>query len=336
MSDLSVTYLGLKLKNPIVVSASPLSERLDQLKRLEDHAAGAVVLHSLFEEQLTLEAYNLDSALSRGAESNAEALSYFSGVSHYAMGSERYLEHIQRAKECIDIPIIASLNGCTRGGWLHFAKQIEEAGADALELNIYNLPTDPEISSVLVEQGYVELAHDLKMHLGIPIAVKLSPFFTAPVNMACSLQEAGASGLVLFNRFYQPDLDLERLEIVPVINLSTSQELLVRLRWVAIMYGRVKADLAITGGVHTAVDVLKSIMAGAKVAMMTSALLRHGIHYLDDLLEDIRLWMDEHEYESIHQMYGSMSQQAVRNPQAFERANYIKTLSSYILDSTPD
>jgi dihydroorotate dehydrogenase (fumarate) len=335
MIDLGTDYLGMQLKNPLVASSSPLGERLDQLKRIEDHGAAAVVLHSLFEEQFTLESYNLDTALSRGAESSPEAMHYFPELTGYRMGPDQYLEHIRAAKEHLSIPVIASLNGSTPGGWHRFAKEIEQAGADALELNIYNLPTDPEVSSAMIEQNYAELAHDLKVGLRIPIAVKIGPFFTAPVSMARRFEEGGIDGLVMFNRFYQPDFDLERLEIVPVVNLSASQELLLRLRWVAIMYGRVKLDLAITGGVHTANDVLKSVMAGAKVAMMTSALLRHGVHHLGTILEDLRLWMERHEYTSIRQMQGSMSQQAVRNPQAFERANYIKTLSSYILDASP-
>jgi dihydroorotate dehydrogenase (fumarate) len=329
--DLSTTYLGLKLQNPLVASASPLSEEIGNLRRLEDAGAGAVVLHSLFEEQITVESRELDRALSSGAESFAESLSYFPDMTAYNLGPEGYLEHIAKAKAAVNIPIIAILNGTSPGGWTRYAKKIEEAGADALELNIYTVSTDTDVSGAEVEQVYRDLVAQVKAGLRIPVAVKLAPYFTAMANLAARLEGAGASGLVLFNRFYQPDFDLEALEVVPSLHLSTPHELLTRLHWVAILYGRIKADLAVTGGVHTAEDVLKAMMAGAKVAMMTSALLKRGIEYVAQVRAELSAWMEQHEYESIRQMQGSMSQQSVAQPKAFLRANYLKVLSSYAL-----
>lgn len=329
MVDLTTTYLGLTLKNPLVASPSPLCEDIGNIRRMEDAGASAVVLHSLFEEQINLESEVLDRYLSYGAESYAEALSYFPDLTAYKLGPDAYLEHIRKAKAAVSIPIIGSLNGVSTGGWIKYAKKIEEAGADALELNVYYIPTDPQLSGLEVRQMYLDLVRDVKASVNIPVAVKLGHFFSAFANMAYLLDQVGADALVMFNRFYQPDFDLENLEVVPTLTLSNSYELLLRIRWVAILYGRIKADMAVTGGVHTAQDVLKAMMAGAKVAMMTSALLKHGIDHLRVVQTDLRRWMEEHEYESIRQMQGSMSQRAVAEPAAFERANYLKVLSSY-------
>jgi len=331
MIDLSTTYLGLRLKNPLVVSASPLCEDVDNIRRMEDAGAAAVVLHSLFEEQIDFESQHLDRFLSQGTESFAESLSYFPAMANYRLGPNEYLEHIRRTKAAVRIPVIGSLNGVSTGGWIRYGKMIQEAGADALELNVYYIPTDPEMGSAQVEQIYLDLVRDVKGTLKIPVAVKLGHAFTAMANMARRLDQAGADALVLFNRFYQPDFDLENLEAVPHLTLSNSYELLLRLHWVAILYGRLRADLAVTGGVHTARDVLKAMMAGARVAMMTSALLNSGIGYLAKLRTDLLAWMEEREYASIRQMQGSMSYRSVDEPAAFERGNYMKVLSSYAL-----
>jgi dihydroorotate dehydrogenase (fumarate) len=327
--DLTTTYMGMTLKNPIVASASPLSESLDNIRRLEDAGASAVVMYSLFEEQITLESNLLDHYLSYGTESFAEALTYFPNMATYKVGPEEYLNRIRRAKAAVDIPIIGSLNGVSTGGWIKYAKKIEEAGADGLELNIYYIPTDVKMTSAEVEEMHLEIVRDVKASISIPIAVKLSPFFSAMANMAYRLVEVGADALVLFNRFYQPDLDLEKLEVVPTLVLSNSNELRLPLRWAAILYGRVQADLAITSGVHTYEDVLKCMMAGAKVSMIASEFLRNGIHRVGQILEDMTWWMEEHEYASVAQMQGSMSQKHVAEPAAFERANYMKTLQSW-------
>jgi dihydroorotate dehydrogenase (fumarate) len=300
---------------------------------MEDAGASAVVLPSLFEEQITLESHHLDRYLSHGTESFAESLTYFPDMIDYNLGPDGYLELIRRAKFVVDIPIIGSLNGVSTGGWITYAKKIEEAGADALELNTYYIPTDPELTGAQVEQMYLDLVRDVKASVRIPVAIKLSPNFSAIPNMARRLDQAGADALVMFNRFYQPDFDLENLEVVPSLILSGSYELLVRLTWVAVVYGHIRADLAITGGVHTALDVLKAMMVGARVAMMTSALLTHGIGHLNTVRADLLTWMEQHEYESIRQMQGSMSHRSVANPAAFERGNYIKVLSSYVLKS---
>jgi dihydroorotate dehydrogenase (fumarate) len=335
MIDLSTTYLGLPLKNPLVVSASPLSEELDNLLRMQEAGAAAVVLHSLFEEQIHLEGQDLDRQLDSGTESFPEALSYFPDMADYNLGPEGYLEHVRQAKGALGIPVIASLNGTSIGNWTRYAFEIQDAGADALELNIYYLPTDPELAGVQIEQLYGNLVRKVKSGLHIPLAVKLSPFFTAMANMAWQLEEAGADALVLFNRFYQPDFDLDRLEVTPSLVLSSSQELLLRLHWVSILYGRVRTDLAVTGGVHTAHDVVKAMMAGARVAMMTSALLKHGIGYLTRVLADLEQWMHDHEYTSVRRMQGSMSQRSVPDPSVFERANYMRVLRSYSLRTRP-
>jgi dihydroorotate dehydrogenase (fumarate) len=326
--DLTTKYLGLTLKNPLVVSASPISEDIEKIKKVEQAGAGALVMHSLFEEQIALESEQLDRSLSAG-ESYAESLSYFPDQGSYKIGPETYLENIAKAKKAVRIPIIASLNGVSAGNWIRYAKKMQEAGADALELNIYSIPTDPKVTAQQIEQEYCDLVRTVKGSVSIPVAVKLGPYFTAMVNMAHKLDKAGADGLVLFNRFYQPDFDLEALEIVPSLQLSTSYELLLRLHWVAILHGNIRPDLAITGGVHTSQDVLKAMMAGGNVAMMTSALLNRGIDYISTVLSDLKTWMEEHEYESIRQMQGSMSQKSVTDPKSFLRGNYVKVLSSY-------
>ena len=329
MLDLSTTYLGLRLKNPLVVSASPLSKKVELARRLEAAGASAIVLYSLFEEQITHESHELDHYLSRGTETYAEALSYFPEMEHYNIGPERYLEHLHRLKQTLDIPVIGSLNGISAGGWLEYAHRIEQAGADALELNIYYLPTDPHVSGAELEDTYVNLVRTVRAQIRIPIALKLSPFVTALPNLAQRFTAAGADGLVLFNRFYQPDFDLEALEVVPSLKLSSSDDLRLPLRWIAILYGRIAADLALTGGVHTAQDALKAMMAGAKVAMLASELIANGAERLSVILADMHAWMVEHEYESITQMQGSMSQQSVAEPAAFERANYMKALNAF-------
>lgn len=335
MIDLSTQYLGLTLKNPLVVSASPLGQHIDNIRRMEDAGASAVVLQSLFEEQLTLESRELDRFLSEGTESFAEALSYFPDMNDYRLGPEGYLQHIQQAKAAVRIPIIASLNGVSAGGWTKYAKDMEEAGADALELNIYYVATHPDMTGSDVEQMYIDLVSQVKATARIPVAVKLGSYFTSVANLAQKLDAARADALVLFNRFYQPDFDLENLEVVPNLTLSTPYELLLRLHWVAILYGHIRADLAITGGVHSAHDVLKAMMAGAKVAMMTSVLLKEGIDHLKTIHTDLLNWMEEHEYDSIRQMQGSLSQQKVAEPAAFLRANYMKVLSSYAVRTPP-
>ena len=329
MIDLSTSYLGLRLVNPLVASASPLSERIDTIRKMEDAGAAAVVLHSLFEEQIDAESGHLDRYLSHGTESYAEALSYFPQLHTYTVGPDRYLEHVRAAKAAVAIPVIASLNGVSTGGWISYARKIEDAGADALELNVSYVATDPELTAADVEQMYVDVVRDVTASVSIPVAVKLGHAFTAVANLAARLAGAGARGLVLFNRFYLPDFDLERLEVVPRLTLSSPHELLVRLHWVAILFGHVRADLAVTGGVHGADDVLKAMMAGARIAMMTSALLQNGIGHLATVLAGVRDWMDAHEYESVRQMQGSMSYRSVKEPSAFERASYIKVLGSY-------
>jgi len=331
MIDLSTRYLGLQLASPLVASSSPLCESVDNIRAMEDAGAAAVVLHSLFEEQLEVESTHLDRYLTHGGESYAEALDYFPDLTGYNLGPDGYLEHVRRAKEAVDIPIIGSLNGISTGGWTDFAKQIEQAGADALELNVYYVPTDPLLTGVQVEEMYADLVRDVKATVTIPVAVKLGHAFTALANVARHLDLAGANAFVLFNRFYLPDFDLERLEVAPRLTLSSPHELLLRLHWVAILYGHVKADLAVTGGVHGSAQVLKAMMAGARVAMMTSALLQNGIAYLTRVRSDVLEWMETHEYSSIAQMQGSMSYRSVAEPAAFERANYMKVLSSYAL-----
>lgn len=330
--DLSTTYLGLNLKNPLVPSSSPLTRELGKLKQMEDAGAAAVVLYSLFEEQVNMESHTLDHYLMQGVESFAEALTYFPEASEYQSSPVEYMEHIRRAKAALDIPVIASLNGVSTGGWIGYARDIEQAGADALELNIYYLPTDIFLGSGEVEQIYLDILRDVKATVSIPVTMKLSPYFSAIANMAYRLSEAGANGLVLFNRFYQPDLDLEQLAVVPNLKLSDSDELRLPLRWVAILYGRIQADLALTTGIHTTTDVLKAVAAGAAITMVASELMQHGINRLKLLLAGMEAWLEEHEYESLSQLQGSLSQIHCAEPAAFERANYMRVLSSYAPD----
>lgn len=331
MIDLSTSYLGLKLRSPLMASSSPFCKDIGNILRLEDSGASAVVLHSLFEEQINLESGELDRFLVETADSYGEATSYFPEMTSYNFGPEPYLNHLRKAKESCDIPVIASLNGISNGGWIRYAQMMEQAGADALELNIYYMPTDIEMTAGKVEEMYSDLVSHIKAGVRIPVSVKVGPFFTSFANVAGRLDAAGADGLVIFNRFYQPDFDLETLEVVPNLVLSDSNELRLRLHWCALLYNRIRPDIAITGGVHTAEDAIKGVMAGARVTMMTSALLRHGIPYLEKVEADMRAWMEEHEYESVRQMRGSMSVQSVAEPAAFERANYMKVLSSYSL-----
>ena len=331
MIDLSTRYLGLSLSSPLVASASPLSESLDGVRRLEDAGAAAIVLHSLFEEQIVRESDQLDHSLWHGTDSFAESLTYFPDLAHYKLSGDAYLEHVRKARDAVSIPIIASLNGVSAGGWTSYASRLEQAGAVAIELNVYDIPTDPDLAASRLEQAYVDLVGEVRARVAVPLAVKLGHFLTAPANLARRLDTAGASGLVLFNRFYQPDFDLERLEVVPRLTLSTSQELLLRLHWVAILHGRVQADLAVTGGIHTGTDVIKAMMAGARVAMTTSALLRHGVEHLSVMRAGVIEWMETHEYASIAEMQGSMSHRSVADPAAFERANYMKVLGSYVV-----
>ena len=327
--DLSTHYLGLKLKNPIVPSAGPLSRSLDSMKRLEDSGASAIVMYSLFEEQIAHESAELNHYLSYGTESFAEALTYFPQTSEYNLGPDEYVDLLHKAKQSLAIPVIGSLNGISTGGWIKFAKKIEEAGADAIELNVYYIPTDAKLSAQEVEDRYLEVLNAVKTTVKIPVAMKLSPFFSSMANMAKRLDEAGANGLVLFNRFYQPDIDLDSLEVTPSVNLSTPQSLRLPLRWVAILHGHIKASLAATSGIHTCQDVLKMLMAGADVTMMCSALLKQGPQVIKQVLGEMDQWMLEHEYTSVKQLKGSMSQRSVADPAAFERANYMKALNSY-------
>ncbi len=327
--DLSTTYLGMKLKNPIMPSASPLSKDLGKIKKLEDSGASAIVLWSLFEEEIESEQLELHYRTSIHSESYAEALSYFPEFSEYKVGPEFYLEHIHKVKESVNIPVIASLNGKSIGGWIDYAKKIEEAGADALELNIYFLATDISKSCIEIDNLYIDIVKEVRKAIKIPIAVKLSPYFSSTAWIANELVKAGANGLILFNRFYQPDIDLENLEVVPNVILSTPFANRLPLRWIAILYGRITADLAATGGISSAEDVIKMIMAGASVTQMFSALIKNGESHIKKVINDIKIWMEEHEYESIEQMKGSMSHKAVENPAAFERANYMKILQTF-------
>jgi dihydroorotate dehydrogenase (fumarate) len=327
--DLSTTYLGLKLKNPVVAAASPLTADLDFLKRLEDTGAAAAVLHSLFEEQLAHEAAELDHLTRQGTESFAESLSYFPEPEDFRLGPEEYLEHIRRAKAALGIPVIASLNGTTAGGWTKYAMQMEQAGADALELNVYFVAADVNMDGRAVEDLHVDILKAVKAAVRIPVALKLSPYFSGMAAMAKRLDQAGADGLVLFNRFYQPDIDLENLEVVPNLVLSSEYEMRLPLRWIAILHGRLRASLAATSGIATAPGVLKMLMAGADAVQICSVLLRKGIGEVRAILDQMGNWMREHEYESVTQMKGSLSQRAAAQPAAFERANYMKTLNSY-------
>jgi dihydroorotate dehydrogenase (fumarate) len=328
--DLSTTYLGLNLKSPLIVgAAAPLTEDIDNLKRMEDAGAAAVVLHSLFEEQIRGERLELHHHSEYGTHSFAEALSYFPEPEVFHVGSEEYLNHIRQAKEQTDLPIIASLNGSTMGGWTNYAQQIQEAGADALELNIYAIPTDIYTPAATIEEGYLEIVRSVRSAVSIPLAVKLSPYFTSLGHMAKQLSDSGANGLVFFNRFYQPDINIEELEVQPHVLLSTPQDLRLPMRWIAILYGRIQADLVATSGVHKAGDVLRMLMAGARATQLVSVLLRHGIGHLKAIEEDLIDWLDEHEYHSVRQLQGSMSQIHCPDPTEFERAQYMKAVQTY-------
>ena len=328
--NLSTTYLGLQLRSPLVVgAAAPLTEDINNIKRIEDAGGAAVVLHSLFEEQLTQEQYELHHHTTSYNESFAEALTYFPEPEIFHVGPEEYLNQISQAKEMVDMPIIASLNGSTLGGWTDYARQIEQAGADALELNIYYVPTDFDLTATQVEENYLNILRAVKSAVTIPVAIKLSPFFNNMANMAKQLTETGADGLVLFNRFYQPDINIEALEVQPNVLLSTPQAMRLPMRWIAILYGRLKVELAATSGIHKPQDVLKMLMAGANVTMLVSVLLRHGIEHIQEIEAGMRQWMEEHEYESVKQMQGSMSQINCPDESAFERAQYMKAIQSY-------
>ncbi len=329
MIDLTTQYLGLDLKNPLVASSSPLSKKVDTVKKMEDAGIAAVVMYSLFEEQITHESKALDHFLERGTNSFAEAVTYFPDLEHYNIGPEEYLELIQKIKKSVSIPVIGSLNGISTGGWIDYAQKIEQAGADALELNMYYIPTSTELTGLEMENNYINLVRDIKSHLHIPLSVKLSPYFSALPNLVQQLTQAGTSGFVMFNRFFQPDFDIETLDVVPSLQLSTSADLRLPLRWTALLYGQVKADLAITGGVHTVEDVIKSVMAGANVTMLASELLEKGTRRVTELNSQLLDWLNAHEYKSIKQMRGSMSQKNVAEPAAFERANYMKALTSF-------
>jgi len=327
--DLSTSYLGLKLRSPLVVAASPLSEELDNIRRMEDAGAAAVVLPSLFEEQLRQDRLELNKNMEQGTFSNAESLTFFPEPEACELGPETYLEHIARAKRAVKIPIIASLNGSTYGDWTRHAKLIQEAGADALELNIYYIPTNPDLTSADVEQTYLDILTAVRSEVTMPVAVKLGPFFTNFASMARRLEAAGANGLVLFNRFYQPDIDLEALEVRPNILLSTPMAMRLPLRWIAILYGLVRISLAGTSGIHRATDVLKMLMAGADVTMLCSVLIRHGVYHLEVIERELVAWMEEHEYVSVQQLRGSLSQKNCADPSAFERAQYTRALSTF-------
>jgi dihydroorotate dehydrogenase (fumarate) len=331
MVDLTTTYLGMKLKNPLVASASPLSEKVETVKKLEEAGIAAVVMYSLFEEQIIHESLELDHFLNQGSYISSESVgfSYLPEAGKYALAPDVYVETLKKLKQSVNIPVIGSLNGVSTGGWIKYAQKIQDAGADALELNIYYLPTDSSMVGAELERAYDTLVSDVHKSVKIPIAVKLSPFFTSIPNTAKRLVDAGANGLVLFNRFYQPDLDIEELVVTPNLVLSTSFELRLPLRWIAILYGHIQTDFALTTGIHTTEDVVKAVMAGANVTMMASELLQKGIGRVAEIRAGLENWLTEHEYDSIQQMRGSMSQKAVDEPAAFERANYMKVLSSY-------
>lgn len=334
MIDLSIEYLGLKMRSPLMVSSTPLSETLDNLRRMEEAGAGAVVLTSLFEEQLQLESHALDEDLSRGTESFAESLDYLPDLHDYRMTHEVYLSHLERARRLLGIPVFASLNGVTSGGWVRLAKEMQDAGADAIELNTYALATRTSQTSTELELQLLELVDSVCREVKIPVSVKISPNFTSIPHLTVRLQQAGAKGLVLFNRFYQPDFDIELVEVRPMLHFSTPSELLARLHWAAILFGQTEMDLAITGGVHSAEDVIKCIMAGGNVAMMASALHIHGIEYIGRVLGDLRYWLERHDYASLGEMRGCLSRRSAPDKSPYDRGNYIKTISSYSLRQT--
>jgi dihydroorotate dehydrogenase (fumarate) len=324
--DLSTTYLGLNLKNPVMPGASPMAHQLDNVRRLEDAGAGAIVMHSLFEEQITRSQLAEFSHTENPAESFSEAVSYFPNMEDYALGPDRYLTQISRIKEMVEVPVIGSLNGISMGGWTEFARLIQQAGADALELNVYYIASDPDESGVEVEQRTLDILQEVKDNVEIPISVKLSPFFSSPGNFAKQLDAAGAAGVVIFNRFYQPDIDIEELEATHRLDLSNSTELRLRLRWAAILYGHLNADVAISGGVHTVEDIVKAIMCGATVTQVVSSLLKYGPSHIGGMISGLGHWLEDHEYDSLDQMRGSMSHKNCPDPSVFERANYLRVL----------
>ena len=330
--DLTTKYMGMTLKSPLVVSASPLSKNLDGIKRIEDSGAAALVMYSIFEEQIENEQKELLYNTTVGTESFAEALSYFPQMDEFNLGPDQYLELIRNAKDSVEIPVIASINGKTLGGWTDFAKQMQQAGADGIELNIYNIPTSLDLSSQALENNYLEILKAVKSAVTIPVALKLSPFFTNFAYSAKKFDEAGADALVLFNRFYQPDINLEELEVEPHIILSNPTDLRLPMRWIAILKGRIFSDLAATSGIHYGEDVIKMLLVGANVTMLCSTLLRYGVDYVKDIQEEVIEWMTEHEYESVMQLQGSMSQMNVADPSSYERAQYMKALNNYVLN----
>ena len=327
--NLTTNYLGLKLKCPLVQSASPLTRKVANFRRLEDAGFGAIVMHSLFEEELDQESLMMDALLSEGADSFGEASSFIPEYATPSVSSSYYLDLIEAAVVAVDIPVIASLNGCSPGGWTEHAKKIEEAGASALELNLYNVPSDPDIDAATIEKGYIEVVRSVCSATKLPVAVKISPFLSAPANFCRQLSAAGAKGVVLFNRFYQPDIDLSTLQVVPNLKYSHSEELRLPLRWTALLAGKIPADIALTGGVHNGVDLTKRLICGATVAMMTSEILMHGFNRVEEILEELRNWMSENEYISVDQLRGGMCSDHVGDPSVYERANYMKVLGSY-------
>ncbi len=329
--DLSTKYLGMTLRSPLVASASPLSEDIGNIKKLEDAGVGAVVLYSLFEEQLRLEQEEYNFHTTQGTDAFAESLSYFPEVEDYKLGPELYLEHIQKAKEAVNIPIIASLNGSSLGGWTDYAKEFEKAGADAIELNIYYIPTNAEMTGAEVEQQYIDILKAVKGAVKIPVALKLSPFFSNFSNMAKRFDEAGADALVLFNRFYQPDIDLDEYEVTPNLLLSQSSAMRIPMRWIAILKDSIKADLAATSGIHTGTDVIKMLLVGANVTMLCSSLLKHGINHVKNIEDHMKQWMRENDYNAVSELQGSMSQKKSADPSSFERAQYMKAITKYQL-----
>jgi len=329
MTDLKTKYLGLDLKNPLVASASTLSKRTSRVKQMEEAGISAVVMYSLFEEQLVHDSLAFDYFMERGTERFAESLDYFPNLDRYNVGPDGYLEQIRKNKEAVSIPVIGSLNGVSNSGWVAYAAEIEQAGADALELNTYYIPTNPKMTAVDLEQNYVDLVKAVKATVQIPVAVKLSPFFTALPNMIARLVEAGADGVVLFNRFIQPDLDIEKLEVDPTLHLSTSAELLLPLRWMALLSGQTTADLALTTGVHTGLDLVKAIMAGATVAMVASEFVAQGVGRAAEMLAEMENWMTAYQYDSVEKLRGVLNAKSLQNPGAFERANYMKALQSF-------
>ena len=327
--DLKTTYMGIELKNPLVLGASPLSDQIDVLRAVEDNGAAAVVAHSIFEEQIRHEEMEMIKHMERGAESFAEAITYFPESEDYLVSPDDYLENLVKAKKALDIPVFGSLNGVSVGGWIEYAKKIEETGVDGLELNVYHLPTEPELSPQIVEKRYLDVLDEVKRNISIPVSMKLGPYFSSFSNFAKRLEDGGADGLVLFNRFYQPDFDLETMSVIPNLVLSSSAELRLPLRWIAILYTRLKISMALTTGVHQSEDVIKAVMAGADCAQTVSAVLRNGPGVISKMLSGMKDWMEENEYDSVQQMKGALSQHSCPDPTAFERANYMKTLQSW-------